>query len=497
MTKRARESGRHPRWPGCRPLVGGLAVITVWLVFSPRHANPASLAETEYWEAPAPRPAGPYTAVRSLPMMDDRKMRRFPYPFKAMLSLASDCDGMTLGKFLLLHRFLNTRERTPLGSGLGLDVGDSFFFFVGTDRPGWCDREFTSWKDQMSYFRRLATNDRHDARAIAMLARAGWIDSLHSLGDFSMEDERRTLFQRTYAKIACQAMKQAGLRLTVWINHGNRSNVQNFGDPESRYQQGDVPDSPYYVTDLMRQAGIRFAWTRRDDRFGLASVLYPIRLRDGWRIWGFYRYTDDGYAPNGNLRWNWSPRRLNAQLSEAHLRELVRRHEYAVVAQHLGGDAGKWPIYGDSIAALRRLAREQAAGRILVTRTSRLLRYGQVWQYLRYTKISRPGRIVIRIEQVADPVLGSFVPAAPDLRGVTFYVNDPARTDLYIGHSRIPERMIRRDPPDETGRATIGIAWWPPDLTDHARLLQSRTPEPENQGLHSSAQAIDCQEGSG
>ena len=59
-------------------------------------------------------------------------MRKFPYPYQAMLALSSDADSETLRKFNLVHQFINTREMTPAGRGLGLDFADSFFMTTGT-----------------------------------------------------------------------------------------------------------------------------------------------------------------------------------------------------------------------------------------------------------------------------------------------------------------------------------------------------------------------------
>src|SRR3954451_9505413 len=54
-----------------------------------------------------------------------------PFPYRGMLAISSDCDGMTVGTFESLHRFLNTREETPWGEGLGLDISDSMWAYVG------------------------------------------------------------------------------------------------------------------------------------------------------------------------------------------------------------------------------------------------------------------------------------------------------------------------------------------------------------------------------
>ncbi len=437
-----------------------VATLGVMNAFAPAHAARMTHA------------AATADGVAPLPL-NQHGLRRFPYPFQAMLAVASDCDGMTPRKFTLIHRFLNTHSSTVLGPGLGLDIADSLFFFVGTDRLGWCDYDFTAWQDQMSWFHRLADGRPHHADLLLRYIRAGWIDSLHSYGDFSMQDETATRYARRFALAASNALHSAGVSPTVWINHGNRSNVGNFGNPESTYQQGDVPNSPYYCADVAIAAGIRFVWTRRDSQFGLASMLYPITLRDGQKIWGFYRYTDDGYTDKGQLRWNWNPRMLSAQLSDAHLSELERRHEFSIVAQHLGGDIAPIPFYGANLDALTRLKREQDAGRLIVARTSRLLRYNEVTQYLRFRRVTRGKMLYITIGRVQDPILGAFWPTLDDLRGVTFYTARAGHTVLLLRGVRIPSAMVQTSPPDDTGAPSIGIKWWPADTTDYTRGVEA------------------------
>ena len=51
-------------------------------------------------------------------------IRKFPFPFQAMLAVSSDADHETLSRFNLAHEFLNSTSMTPMG--LGLDIVDSF-----------------------------------------------------------------------------------------------------------------------------------------------------------------------------------------------------------------------------------------------------------------------------------------------------------------------------------------------------------------------------------
>ena len=76
-------------------------------------------------------------------------LRDFPWPFRGMLAICSDIDDESPEHFAGLHRFLNTREMTPLGPGLGLDVSDSFWFYA----PALEDADPA--KAQISFFKGL------------------------------------------------------------------------------------------------------------------------------------------------------------------------------------------------------------------------------------------------------------------------------------------------------------------------------------------------------
>ncbi|MCY0892875.1 MAG: hypothetical protein OWR52_05110 [Acidibacillus sp.] len=415
-------------------------------------------------------------------------LRKFPYPYDAMLAITSDADGLTLDKFNIIHRFLNTNEKTIMGTGLGLDISDSCFFFVGNDRPGYLDaHKHITWQDQMSYFYRLSTSDLHDASPIIYYSKVGWIDSLHGFGDFSLLNKKDTLFHRVFAQAAVNAIKENNLLYRVWINHGNESNVGNFGNIKSSYQQGDLPSSPYYIADLARSAGVQFIWTGRDDHFGRDSLIYPIKLRDGYRCFGFHRYTDDGYTTSHGVLWNWNPRFLSRQLSIAHLHEVEKKHEYVCIAQHLGGNPSYPPFYGDNLTALLRLKQEYQHGHILVTRTSRLLQYNEIQQYIHIHSYIKNGMTTIVIDQIRDPVLGYYRPTLEQLRGITFYTSNPQATTLKVGRFTIPKEQLVSNQPDYTGQPSIEIKWFPANTNDYTKKfshLEQKNGDTQQQTAH-------------
>ena len=59
-------------------------------------------------------------------------LRRFPYPYRAALAICSDIDETKTAEELLeIHRFLNTTQPTSMGEGVGLEIGNSVYFYDG------------------------------------------------------------------------------------------------------------------------------------------------------------------------------------------------------------------------------------------------------------------------------------------------------------------------------------------------------------------------------
>jgi hypothetical protein len=398
--------------------------------------------------------------------------RKFPYPYQAMLAIASDADHETLRKFNLVHQFLNTTQQTPMGPGLGLDIADTVFMYNGSDLQTTTDIGNLPISAELSYFRGTSS-ERYAADVIDRYIHAGWIDGLHTFGDFSMQDESQTLFNRTLAVQAIQALKAAGDELSVWIDHGNRSNVDNFGaygiNPFFNYQKGANPwEANYYHTDVTIPYGIRFVWADLpSDDFGMDSMIYPLTLPDGQKVWGFWRFTNDTWGPGGSPEWLWSADNLYQEISQSHLNQIIRNHQYAIVAQHFCANNTPLPFSAQDIAALRNLADEYLNGDILVARTSRLLNYNVADKYLRYTVTQRNGQAIINIQSIDDPVFGSFVPTVDDVRGITFYTSDASRTKIQIRGIDVSPNDIQRNVNDGVAQS-IGIRWFSPDTTDYS-----------------------------
>ncbi|TDY45313.1 hypothetical protein C7445_108137 [Alicyclobacillus sacchari] len=398
-------------------------------------------------------------------------LRKFPYPYQAMLALSSDADSETLRKFNLVHRFINTTEQTPLGPGLGLDYADSIFMFNGNNHKSFIDLDRVPMANELTYFRGV-TAQLYAADALDHYIRCGWVDTLHTYGDFSRVDERTTVFRRSLAATAAKSLADRGDHIEVWTDHGNKSNVDNFGSYRQagfyRYQQGEVPGSPYYHTDITIPHGIRFVWPdTSSNQFVRDSVIFPLQLADGRRVWGFWRYTNEHYTSQGAVRWNWTPYGLPEQLTEQHLRALEARHGYAVVAQHLCGTPYPGVLPKDAVAALRLLAAHHHQGKVLVARTSRLLRYNVAQKYVTYDVTHRFGTTYVHIRKISDPVFGTHQPSLDEVRGLTFYTSNPERTVIDLGDSPLPSALVQHNASDGT-HPSVGIRWFPSDTADHA-----------------------------
>lgn len=400
-------------------------------------------------------------------------LRKFPYPFDAMLAISSDVDNTTIEKFEEYHQFLNTRELTSHGPGLGLDVGDSAWFYVANDSTINIDKEGHKAEYSMSYFQGLKADVHKDAEKISTYYKVGWIDSLHSFGDFSRND-RCVKFTRDLAVAAWKEMNDRGFKPKVWINHGSESNAQNFGsyNPNSlfKYQAGDDPKSPYYHTDLTIDNGIRYVWNSIGmSQFSYDNPLFPIKLRDGRQVWGFQRYTHD--VVNGKYDWTWETHELHRQITEQRLKQLVQESKFSIIAQHLGKGSDGFPFNPIDIQALQLLKSYQDEGQVLVARTSRLLDYARAQKYARYSSVQIEGKTYINIKSIEDNVLKPTTPTMDEIRGLTFYVEDPDKTFILLNMNLIPKEQLQTNGLDRSSKRSIGVQWYMPDYADYSQPL--------------------------
>ena len=398
-------------------------------------------------------------------------LRPIPYPYQAALTICSDIDDTkSTDDFLEIQRFLNTKQHTSLGQGVGLEIGNSFYFYDD-------DRYF-------SYF----THDERAQRVTRDLIQAGFIDCLHTYGDAATT--------RDECRRALDTLDQAGCHLDVWINHfGSRSNVGKKFAYMFRHCQGDDPTSDTYHTDMTLAYGIRFAWvgamtrivgqgpacpntglsTVFDPAYPLGSALdvgkeirksllagwgderyriqrdnqlmQPLELADGRQLHEFRRYC---CHPN-DIPYGGTARGLPYLLSQRHLDQLKARQGVMIAYTHFGQnlDAAQL-IAPETQAALRRLEQEYRADNIYVTTTSKLLNYQHAYNHLIWSSQDTPDGIQIHIDHIDDPIFGKTIPTAHELRGLTFEVADNRNVNVFIQDRRID--TMQRNPVGPNGR---------------------------------------------
>jgi hypothetical protein len=399
-------------------------------------------------------------------------LRKFPYPYRAGVAISSDIDETwTREEFLEIQRYLCTRDSTGMGPGLGLEVGNSFWFYDWTDRS-----DFT-------YFENRTARPSLQASLIDSLVRSGYIDVLHSYGDFSEGGFRRELAAPCVAVL--ERWRSEGIPIRTWVNHGNPLNRQALG--QLPYQRGDDPGSAEYHTDLLRDTGLEYAgmWEvthvigqetrhRVGDllKDGAAALIYGLNrirgrpqthfrfrndlmrvatLDDGNRVYSFRRFISPGRFRGADV-WN-----LPEQIAPDVLEELKSRQGYMILYTHLGGNDGLDEyIPDDARRALRVLANEHDSGGIFVTMTTRLLDYCRMQKGLRWRSIAEGDSITVFVTGVDDP-LGRWDDAREEfLQGMTFYVPNARRAAILLHGKVLP---VRRNPEDSTGRESVTIPW--------------------------------------
>lgn len=401
-------------------------------------------------------------------------LRKFPYPYRAAIAICSDIDNTeTLEKFLEIQKFLNTREMTSMGEGVGLEIGNSFFFYEPPDAA-------------ISYF----LSGPQVRETIINFIKSGQIDVMHSYGkksDFTREDAIRSLAE----------LKKNNCKIDVWIDH-DRS-MSNLGD-DVTFGLGDHPDSKAYHADLTLNYGIKFVWLGRvtmivgqsapvtwegfavifDKDHAIHSsisickeiaknamgvfgskkyamhkdndLLRIVKLDDGNKVYEFTRF-DDYWKGVGTGATN---KRLAYALSGRTLNHLKDTEGYMVVYTHFGKNSDCMEfICKETQSALRNLAKEFKEGNIYVTTTSKLLSYYLKHKYLDWSYDDGGGSIGIHIRGVKDPIFGFYVPTIKDLEGLTFYVPDKNKSIIDFNNKRIEN--VRKNIADYTGRESITI----------------------------------------
>lgn len=393
--------------------------------------------------------------------------RRFPYPYRALLALSSDLDGTQCWTdYCELLRFLNTRQNTRFGAGLGLEFANSIYFANA--------RNFG--------YENANERERHEIHAFVD---SGHIDTLHSFGD--------QVVTRAAASEALTKLASLKRRMAVWVNHSHA--LTNFGNGF-----GDVPGHPAYHADLSIAYGIDYCWRgqvtsvvgqdvpmralgapvdfvppsilkikalakqasktiigltgkARYRMHGRNAVLADADLRDGQQVSEFLRCNPhwEGIGPGANAN------RFGDIFSQRLLQALVQRHGVMILYTHLGR---RIPPRGtaESLrlrAALERIQDFHARGQVLVLSTVRLLDYLLLRNRLRVRREIAPGIESLYVDPVLEDRRVRRACERSGGAGLTFYVQSPGPHVVVLNGSRI--EGIRVNGPDETGRCSVSL----------------------------------------
>ena len=403
-------------------------------------------------------------SLQCKPCVADPRIRCWPYPYRAAVSLSNDVDFCSFEFFEAFMRYSNTTQVTPFGEGLGLEVTSSFFGFSPPGR-------------QFSYFDGLSPDAPPSSAAprVAEYIRAGWIDANHAYGDFDGVGG----FARAHAERLHEEIDRLGGDIRVFINHGDENNRQCIG-PGTDHHKGDVTGAPEYHADLMRPGCPWYVTTSghsighvdemppptgfvpaRWPRFllsgkavfrdGEGRLLLPYRLQDGRTVSAFMRLRGTGFnAPNLGA--------LSYQVDLVDLEKLCRDEACAVLYQHWGvlHRAGRRcvPATVDEVSGrpeimsgLRRLACESRAGRLWVAGLQRLLDYVLMIENTTVKRKKGAGEFeVVSAVPVERPT--------DFFQGLTIYIDPAVESSVRYEGKLLP---ILYNGPDHTGRYSISV----------------------------------------
>jgi hypothetical protein len=375
-------------------------------------------------------------------------VRDLPYPYAAMLSICSDLDETPDAEtYLLTSRFLNTKNRTRFGEGVGLEVGNTIYFYMSP-------ADFSYW------------NASEAARAtIRDLIRSGHVDCIHSFGDTASE---RAQAQQTLAHL-----DEHGCKIRVWIDHAVART--NFG-ADIMQGAGDVAGDPAYHADLTLDYGVRYIWRGRvtsmqgqdvprdgggiwrsshplgslvtlgketakvcaaklgNSKYGMHGknrLLHDVALRDSRQAVEFLRTNPHplGVSAGDNAEG------LAAALSDEFLDRLVARRGKAIVYTHLGKRIDRQSGFPTSTrAALEKLAGRMRCGEVLVATTERVLDYADLMSRLSWTASDAGEVTEISLETGTSH---------PRFDGLSFVV--PAQRRYQVLHKGKPLPIVRAE----------------------------------------------------
>lgn len=378
-------------------------------------------------------------------------IRDLPYPYKGMLAISNDAEYLSFDFLEEFYKFLNTKQETKLGLGLGLECATSMFFFS--------DKKYN-----FSYFDGLDANSKKTnySNRINEYIKAGVIDTNHSYGDFDFVGG----FERKHALRTYEELNKNNLSLKIYTNHGTEDNTQNIGG-DAHYHSGDIIGSTVYHSDLLSQNDVTYLWSDTctdefEPKVGLGfnikrnpknrgyKLLEEKTLQDNNNILTFNRLRNTGLnAPNFSS--------LNYQISSIDWNDFYNNSSIVVLYQHLGAfnrthEVNQTTIelikkYEYYLSGLRFLSQEQQVGNLKVTTTIKLLNYTNMINTTKVDIDEENSKIILNnYNNIKDP--------SDFFQGLTIYVNPRINFDVFYKDTKL---NIEHNGPDNTGQYSISI----------------------------------------
>ena len=395
------------------------------------------------------------------------KIRKFPYPYKCAFSISSDIDNASsIESFVQFMDFLNGEKKTIYGPGLGLEVGNSFWFFNGSKSA------------QLSYFDGLTDKETAIAPIIRLYLESGHIDTLHSWGNFDKGG-----FERHYAEKGTEVLNKYNFNIPVWVNHGINLNYQKVGDYPNMH--GDDPAHSCYHTDLLSESGFEFIWTGKvthiigqngRENFSIISKLLlqkifkkikyqyvkdpiydddnnlikPLLLRDGNKKWEFIRFINP-WGNAGRLDFYEFASQMKAQ----NLKRLIKNQGIMILYTHFNENlCSKIPMkLSERLGFLKKMVNRKE---ILIGTTSRILKYWEISNYINFKVQNLEDKVIIYIDDIMYSPVGKKFVTSFHLSGLSFYI-DIQKPHEIIFKDKICKTIL--NPPDQTGKQSISIPW--------------------------------------
>lgn len=432
-------------------------------------------------------------------------LRKYPYPFVAAATVASDIDNASFNRFSAVHGLFCGSDVIRPGTlvwqtlgltkesrwfddsaggvhGLGLDLADTFFLIADDVSMGMYrhDPQTGAFREDVS--------DGHNAReAILGWIKNGQIDSFHGFLHHT-RDQVLPLLDNFYEW--CE--REGVAKPSTWINHSVQACPSGLC-PESfrpnqyytlarqiarftvgpltgraRYPivwrqlwyQGAKKGTPYYINDVLKKNGLRYIWLEagqdtlpnvialpESPHGGRPSILEPVTMNDGTRYYRFKRCYGKIDAPGGvtvALRTSKVAFDASRLFSAANLEHLCRVQGTCILFTHWTL-ARSLPVQDETIEHFHLLRTYRDQGKIWVTKLSRLLEWTRLRAFLKYASVRAPDRLIIAIEPLADPILGRQALSVTDCDGLAFDL--PAETEaveIRIAGDVVPPKQVRR-----------------------------------------------------